>query len=191
MVVIFRVHRALSEKLAALDRLQQETYTCECHVEEAKETVLRLKTQWAKLERQKAMAVEARQLQKAAEAASQMDSVKATLEEAERALVDYHHAADASKKLLHEERQKTEAFRGECAKTQDQRGLLHTFSGRKKVEKSCYMLSSRNRNDNVAAKIQRCPHAVAANVSQDNDDDHEFYNRPSYISVGRSRCWVN
>ncbi|KAI8140882.1 hypothetical protein BJV82DRAFT_621468 [Fennellomyces sp. T-0311] len=115
---MIRAHFDVDARVKALESVRRQVYTAQCQLEAQEGSTHHLKSQLSSLTRQKKLAVETSQLQLAAEAASQIKSVEASLADSESTRVDRQQAVDESLGRLYDEEQQIEALKKECSDIQ-------------------------------------------------------------------------
>ena len=101
---------------------RRQLYTAQCRLEDQESTIQNLKSQLNSLNRQKKLAVETRQLELAAKARSQIQSIESTLIDSEAIRNDRQKNVDESLALLHDEEYQIETLKKECINIQQTSG---------------------------------------------------------------------
>ena len=126
---------------------RRQLYTAQCRLEDQESTIQNLKSQSTSLNRQKKLAVETRQLELAAKARSQIQSIESTLIDSEAIRNDRQKNVDESLALLHDEEYQMETLKKECINIQQTSGKEELYM----IRNHQLLNGSKNKNkkDNI------------------------------------------
>ncbi|KAG2227691.1 hypothetical protein INT45_004733 [Circinella minor] len=115
---MIQAHNSVTHQIKSSETKRHQLYTAQCRLEDQESTIQNLKSQLNSLNRQKKLAVETRQLQLAAEARSQIQSIESTLIDSEAIRDDRQKSVDKSLVLLRDEEYQMEKLKKECINIQ-------------------------------------------------------------------------